>query len=294
MRIAITGATGLVGSALRAAWQPADEIVAISRRAAPGAIQWDPLHGVLDRAALEGFDVVINLAGESLASGRWTRDRRHRIWNSRVLGTQLLCDRLAQVARPPAVLLSGSAVGYYGDAGDRLLDEQAPAGSDFLARTCQAWEDACNSARAAGIRVVHPRMGVVLSREDGALARMLPPFRLGVGGPLGRGTQWMSWIAIDDVVGAMRTAIDNVSVRGPVNVVSPQPVRNAEFAHTLGRVVHRPAAWRVPAFALRLALGELADAALLASQRATPLVLDEIEYTFRYPALETALRAYLT
>lgn len=291
MRIAITGASGMIGGALAAAWQPADEIVAVSRHATPGAIAWDPDRGVLDKTALEGFDVVINLAGENLASGRWTSARKHRIWSSRVRGTELLCDRLAQLAHPPAVLLSVSAVGYYGDAGDRRLDESAPAGSDFLAELCVAWEAACNTARAAAIRVVHPRFGMVLSRTGGSLAKLLPPFRLGVGGPFGDGAQWMSWIAIDDVIGAMRTAIDNVSLRGPINFVSPHPVPNREFARTLGHVLHRPAAVTVPAWALRLALGEMADATLLASQRAVPTVLDVIGYRWQFPDLRSALES---
>jgi uncharacterized protein (TIGR01777 family) len=294
-RIAITGASGLIGSALSSALQrDACEVHPLVRtlRGAPGEIQWDPGTGQIDAGALEGFDAVVHLAGENIGQ-RWTPEVRERILESRVSGTQLLARTLASLRHPPEVLVSASAVGYYGDCGDRPLDESAPAGNDFLAEVAQAWEAAAKPAAEAGIRVVHPRSGMVLSRHGGALARMLPPFRLGLGGRMGHGRQWTSWIALDDEVAAIRFLIGTPTLAGPVNVTSPRPVTNAEFTRILGRVLGRPTLMTVPAAALRLAFGEMADRTILASQRAHPARLLDAGFHFRHARLEDGLRALL-
>ncbi len=290
MRIAITGATGMVGSALTPFLTALGHtVVPVSRRATPGGIQWDPASGRLDAAAFEGLDAVIHLAGENIAGARWTDDRRRVLRESRVGPTRLLAETLARLAAKPRVLLSTSAIGIYGDGGNATLTEDSPAADDFLGRLGRDWEAAAEPARAAGIRVVHPRFGIILSPEGGALAKMLPTARLGAGGPLGGGEQWMSWIAIDDVLGALLHLLAHGTIHGAVNVVAPAPVRNAEFAGTLGTVLHRPAILPVPAFALRLLFGEMADATLLASSRVAPTVLEAHGYRFRFPTLEGAL-----
>ncbi len=291
LRIAITGATGMVGGALAPMLTAQGHtVVPVSRGPVPGGIQWDPASGALDPAAWEGLDAVIHLAGENLAEGRWTDDRKAALRDSRVGPTHLLATTLAGLARPPRVLISASAVGIYGDRGDGLLTETAPPADDFLGTLGQGWEAAAAPAMAAGIRVVHPRFGIILSSDGGALAKMLPTARLGLGGPLGGGEQWMSWIALDDVVGVLRHLLANDTLRGPVNTVAPTPVRNAEFAAALGEVLGRPAVLPVPAFALRILFGEMADATLLASTRVVPSVLEADGYRFRYPDLRGALR----
>ena len=293
--IAITGASGLIGSALsRALLRDGYEVHPLVRtpHGAPGEIPWDPAAGQIDGAALEGFDAVIHLAGENIGQ-RWTPAVRERILESRVQGTQLLAGALASLRHPPEVLVSASAVGYYGDCGDQPLDESAPAGDDFLAEVTQAWEAAAKPAADAGIRVVHPRSGMVLSPHGGALARMLPPFRFGVGGRMGHGRQWTSWIALDDEIAAIRFLVDTPTLAGPVNVTSPRPVTNAEFTRVLGRVLGRPTLFTVPAAALRLAFGEMADRTILASQRARPARLLDAGFHFRHPRLEDGLRALL-
>lgn len=298
MRVAITGSSGLIGSALverlRANGHEVTRLVRSRDRAGgPGAAYWDPARGEVDAAGLEGHDVVIHLAGESLV-GLWTARKKARIQDSRVRGTRLLAEALAALSRPPAVLLSASAIGFYGarppDVG---LDEDAPPGTGFLADTARAWEAAADPARAAGIRVVHPRFGLVLSPRGGALAAMLPLFRLGLGGRLGSGAQVWSWITLDDVVEAALHALRTESLAGPVNFVAPEPVSNAEFTRVLGRVLRRPALLVVPAFAARLAAGEMAEEMLLSGARVVPRRLLETGYRFRFPALEPALRHLL-
>ncbi len=298
MKVLVSGAGGLVGSELVPTLERAGHTVVRLVRTPPrdgSEIQWDPMGGRLDAAALEaaGIEGVIHLAGENIAEGRWSAEQKQRIRDSRVKGTQLLASTLARMAQPPAVLVSASATGFYGDRGDEILTEDSPSGSDFLSAVCREWEAATQPAEQAGIRVVHARFGIILSPEGGALAKMLPPFRLGAGGPFGSGRQWMSWIALEDAVGAVLRSLMNDHLRGPVNVVAPNAVRNAEFARVLGHVLGRPAAVPAPAFALRLMLGEMADALLLSGQHVQPARLTAAGFAFRYPELEGALRHLL-
>lgn len=291
--IAITGATGFIGSALvpelKAAGHPIRRMVRSERRRGPEDIVWDPAAGRLDPRALDGVDAVIHLAGEPIAQ-RWTTAVKRRIRDSRVRGTELLATTIASLARPPRVLVSGSAMGIYGDRGDEELDETSTLGRDFLAEVATEWEAATEPAARAGVRVVKVRTGLVLSPRGGALAKLLLPFRLGAGGRIGSGRQWVSWIGLDDAVGAIRHALERDALTGPVNVAAPAPVTNAELTETLARVVRRPALVPMPAFAMRLAFGEMAEATLLASQRMRPRRLLESGYRFRYPTLEPALR----
>lgn len=293
MRVVISGASGLVGTALsralRAEGAQANRLVRPGKPTAEGDVRWDPQTGEVDLAALEGADAVVHLAGTSIASGRWTEARKRLLRTTRVEATRNLVAALGRLERKPSVLVSASAVGYYGNRGDEVLTEASPPGDDFLARLAVDWEAEAARAEQHGIRVVLLRFGVILAREGGALARMLLPFRLGLGGRLGSGKQWMSWIALADVVGLIQHALGNAELRGPVNAVAPNPVTNAEFTKTLGRVLRRPAIFPVPAFALRLLLGELADALLLASQRALPQRLLERNYRFTDAELEGAL-----
>ena len=296
MHILVSGASGLIGSALAPHLEAAGHRVTrlVRGRARPGwgEAAWDPDAGRMPLPALEGVDAVVHLAGESIV-GRWSADKKQRIYASRVHGTQVLCEALRQVARPPKTFVCASAIGYYGNRGERLLLEESRAGEDFLARVCIDWEAAAAPAAQRGIRVVSLRLGMVLSASGGALGQMLPPFRLGLGGVLGGGAQYMSWIALDDVVGAMAHVLMTESLRGAVNLVSPEPVRNRDFTRTLGRVLRRPTRFAVPAFAARLLFGEMADALLLASTRVQPGKLNASGYAFRYPALEDALRHVL-
>jgi len=296
MKILVTGSTGLVGSALIPALKSSGHQIVRLVRSKPkdaSEIYWNAEQGTINAAELEGLDAVVHLAGENLAAGRWTDEKKKRIRESRVKGTRLLSETLAQLNEKPAVLVSASAVGFYGNRGDEILTEQSASGSDFLAEVCREWELATQAAAQAGIRVVNLRFGVIFSGEGGALKKMLTPFRLGVGGKLGSGRQYLSWIAIDDVVGAIEHALTNDSLRGAVNAVAPQAVTNREFTKTLGRVLSRPTIFPVPAFAARLAFGEMADATLLSSQRVEPERLNEAGYTFKYPTLEAALRHVL-
>jgi len=298
MRVAITGSSGLIGSALverlRADGHQVTRLVRGRERAVgAGAVHWDPARGEVDAAGLEGHDVVIHLAGESIV-GLWTARKKARIRDSRVEGTRLIAGALAGLARPPAVLLSASATGFYGARPpDEVLDEEASPGTGFLAETAQAWEAAADPARAAGIRVVHARFGLVLSPRGGALAAMLPVFRLGLGGRLGSGAQVWSWIALDDVVEAALHVVRTDPLAGPVNFVAPEPVSNAEFTRVLGRVLRRPTLFAVPAFAARLVAGEMAEEMLLTGARVEPRRLLESGYRFRFPSLEPALRHLL-
>ena len=257
MNILITGASGLVGSAVIPVLITAGHQVIRLVRSQPKLVdelQWDPLTGIRDLARLEGLDAVIHLAGENIAAGRWTEEQKRRIRDSRVTGTQTLCTALMQLALPPKVLISASAMGYYGDRGEELLHEESLPGRGFLPEVCMAWEKATKSAEKIGIRVVLLRIGVVLSSTGGALAKMLLPFKLGLGGVVGSGQQYMSWIALEDVIGAISHALTTEALWGPVNCVAPNPVTNREFTKTLGHVLNRPTLLPVPAFALRLVL----------------------------------------
>ena len=294
LRVLVSGARGLIGSALLP-WlrTRGHETSVLTRRATgSGEVGWDPSGGRLEVRALEGFDAVVHLAGEPIAA-RWTPARKALIRESRVAGTRLLAERLAGLERPPRALVSVSAVGFYGDRGDEVLDESSPAGTGFLPAVCRAWEAAAAPAAARGIRVVHPRLGLVLTLRGGALARLLPPFRLGLGGPLGDGRAWRSWVVLEDVIGVLERALADEGLAGPVNVVAPGAVTNGTFARTLGRVLGRPALLPVPALALRALFGEMADGALLASARVTPARLQVAGHAFRFPGLEGALRHLL-
>jgi uncharacterized protein (TIGR01777 family) len=298
VKVLVSGASGLIGTALASSLESqGDSVVRLARSGsgAPDRLVWDPSAGEIDVERLEevGVDAVVHLAGESVGVGRWTRSKKARIRDSRVGGTQALSKAIARLRERPRVLISASAVGWYGDRGTEPLSEASGRGSGFLADVTEAWEGATEPAAAAGVRVVKLRFGIVLSTRGGALERMLPPFRLGVGGPFGNGRQFMSWITLDDVVGVVRHALDTESLEGPVNAVAPNPVTNREFVRTLGRVLRRPAIMPLPAPALRLALGEFADESLLASARAFPARLMESGYRFRDPTLEPALRGLL-
>jgi len=298
MQVLVSGSSGLVGSAVVPALRSAGHQVGRLVRAGagtpgPGDVEWDPAGERIDEARLDRFDAVIHLAGANIASGRWTDPVKERIRKSRVDGTQLLSRALAKLERPPKVVVQASAVGFYGDRADQVLTESSPRGQGFLPAVCVAWEAAAEPAERRGIRVVFLRFGVILSPRGGALQRMLPPFRLGVGGIIGDGSQYMSWITLDDAVGAVQHALSTEGLRGPVNAVSPQPVTNRGFTKTLGRVLGRPTIFPMPAFAARLAFGEMADALLLASLRVTPDRLRGSGYNFRYPDLEPALRHLL-
>jgi uncharacterized protein (TIGR01777 family) len=297
MKILITGSTGLVGSRLAESLKSKGHGIVRLVRSTPKdsatEVYWNPEQGTLNATELEGLDAVVHLAGENVAEGRWTDEKKRRIRESRIKGTTLLSETLAKLKQKPEVLVSASAVGFYGSRGDEILDEQSASGSDFLAGVCREWELATQPAASAGVRVVNLRFGVILSGEGGALPKMLFPFRMGVGGKLGSGQQYISWIAIDDAVGAIEHALTNNSLRGPVNVVAPMAVTNYEFTKTLGHVLSRPTIFPVPAFAARLVFGEMADATLLSSQRAEPVRLKESGYTFKFPELEGALKHVL-
>jgi uncharacterized protein (TIGR01777 family) len=294
MKILMTGATGLVGGALIPVLEGRGDRVVRLRRSggAPGEPVWDPAWGLIDAGALEGFDGIIHLAGESIAGLRWTAAKKRRIRDSRVGGTQLLAKTLAGLSRPPRWMICASAVGFYGDRGDDVLREDNVAGKGFLGEVCQAWEDAAEPARSRGVRVSHLRLGIVLSRTGGVLPLMLIPFRLGLGGRIGSGKQYMPWISIDDVAGAVRHIMDK-EISGPVNMTAPEAVTNAGFSATLGCALHRPAVIPLPAFAARLALGEMAEELLLSSQRVEPVVLSQTGYRFKHPTLEASLRDIL-
>jgi uncharacterized protein (TIGR01777 family) len=290
--VAVTGATGLIGTALverlRARGHTVRRLVRSSPQ--PGDVLWDPARGTPAPDALTGVDAVVHLAGEPVAH-RWTAKRKRAIHESRVRSTDLLARAVAALPRKPRVFLSGSAVGYYGDRGDEVLDESASPGADFLAGLSREWEGATVPMTDAGVRVVLLRTGIVMSPKGGALAKLLPIFRLGGGGPLGSGRQWMSWIALADHVRAMEHALFTESMSGAANLVAPNPVTNAEFATTLGRVLSRPALIPVPAFVLELLYGEMARATLLAGQRAVPKALSAAGFEFGNPTLEGALRS---
>jgi uncharacterized protein (TIGR01777 family) len=296
LTVAISGATGLIGSAL---WQrlaaAGHRMKRLVRRPAqqPDEITWDPDRAAVDSEGFCGVDAVVHLAGESIATGRWTAEKKRRIRISRVDGTRLLAEAIAGLAVKPRVLVAASAIGFYGDRGAEQLDESSPPGDGFLVEVCRAWEAATAPAKEAGVRVVNARLGVVLSRRGGALAQMLTPFKLGLGGRIGSGRQYVSWISIDDVARALERAVENDQLYGPVNLVAPAPVTNAEFTKALGRVLRRPTVVPMPAPAARLAFGQMADELLLASARVVPSRLTEAGFSFEFPQLEQALRHVL-
>lgn len=296
MRILVSGSHGLVGKALISSLtSDGHEIVRLVRDKPTSAneIEWHPGEGRIDAAALEGVDAVVHLAGESIASGRWSDEKKRAIRESRVKGTTLLSDALARLSRPPSVFVSASAIGYYGNRGDELLTEKSLPGNDFLAEVCVEWEKATRAAVEKGIRTVHARFGIILDANEGALGKMLTPFRMGIGGRVGDGKQWMSWIAIDDVVNGLKSLIEDKTASGPVNFVAPNAVRNAEFTKTLGHVLSKPTLFPIPAFGVRLAFGEMGDALLLSSQRVKPAVMEGKGFKFKWPMLEDALRHLL-
>jgi hypothetical protein len=297
MRILLTGSSGLIGSELvpflRAGQHSVTRLVRRPAHAGGKEIAWNPAEAKLDPAALEGFDAVIHLAGATLAAQRWTADFKAQILESRAQGTRLLAEALAHLAQPPSVLVSASAVGFYGDGGDAVLTEESPNGRGFLAEVCRAWESATEPAARRSIRVVNLRMGVVLSRAGGALKKMLLPFRLGLGGVIGSGRQYMSWIALDDLLPVIVFVLTHDALRGPVNATAPHPVTNREFTKGLGSVLHRPTIFSMPAFAARLAFGEMADEMLLSSARVTPAKLLTAGFKFQFPLLDAALRQAL-
>jgi len=297
MRVLMTGASGLVGTALaaelRTVGATVNRFVRSGTAAAAGDVAWNPETGEMNLAAAEGADAVVNLAGASIGGGRWTVKRKALLRSSRVDLTERLVAGLGRLKKPPAILVSASAIGYYGDRGEESLTETSPSGQGFLATISQDWETAAMKAEQFGVRTVIERFGIVLAKNGGALPQMLTPFKMCVGGRIGSGKQWMSWVALDDVVGAIRRAIDDAAMRGPVNVVAPNPARNAEFTKVLAQMLHRPAILPAPAFALRLMLGEMADALLLSSQRVVPQKLSERGFRFQYAELEAALRRAL-
>jgi hypothetical protein len=296
MRIVVSGSSGLVGSAVVDYFNgQGDQITRLVRRDArgPAEIAWHPDGPPLEAARLEGFDAIVHLAGESLSDGRWNAAKKARIRQSRVEGTQRLCQSLAGTNARPKVLVSASAIGFYGNRGDELLDENSPSGTGFLADVCREWEAATAPAAVAGLRVVCLRLGLVLSPRGGALAKLLPVFRLGLGGPLGSGRQYMSWISLDDLVGVVDRVVRDEGIQGPVNAVSPHPVSNREFARTLGRVLARPAFFTVPALVLRVAAGEMADELFLSGAQVVPRRLVDRGFTFRDAELRPALARLL-
>jgi len=297
LKIAISGASGLVGSALRLFFESAGHQVTALVRQSPKAensIYWQPGKGKIEGEKLEGMDVLIHLSGENIAQGRWHQDKKQRILDSRVQSTQLLAKTLLQLHNPPAIFISASATGFYGHAGSRPLTESSPPGQDFLANVCQQWEAASQPVLEKGIRLVNPRIGMVLSAKGGALGKMRLPFSLGLGGRLGHGQQYMNWIALDDLTRVLYFCMLTPELSGPVNCVAPQSLPNAEFTRALGQALHRPTPFPVPPFALKLLFGEMAEALLLSSANVQPQKLLEAGYEFNYPDLTRALKELLT
>jgi uncharacterized protein (TIGR01777 family) len=300
MQILMTGASGLVGTTLTAELRAAGDTVnrfvrpgTDSTHSNSGDVTWDPQTGEMNLPAAEGADAVINLAGASIGGGRWTANRKALLRSSRVDLTEHLVTALARLKSPPKIFISASAIGFYGDRGEESLTEASSSGKDFLSKITRDWEAAAIKVEQFGARTVLARFGIILSKNGGALPQMLTPFKLGAGGKLGSGKQWMSWISLDDAITAIRTAITDANLSGPINIVAPNPARNADFTRALAKVLHRPAILPAPAFALRLALGEMADALLLSSQRVIPEKLTQQHFKFRYPDLESALRRAL-
>ena len=285
----------MIGSAFIAAVEEDGAQVTRMVRDSPkaGEIEWHPNQDAIEPAKLEGFDAIVNLAGENIADGRWTDEKKKKIHDSRVHGTHLISEAIAKLTSKPRVFLSGSATGIYGDRPDEILDEQSDSGGGFLAGVCREWEKATELASNAGVRVVNLRLGPVLAPHGGMMEKMLTPFKMGLGGKIGSGKQYISWVSIDDVVAAMQLALKDESIRGPLNVVSPNPVTNEEFTKVLGEVLSRPTMMAVPAFAARLAFGEMADEMLLASQRVRPKRLQDAGFEFKYAKLDETLRKYV-
>ena len=297
MKIAITGSSGLIGSRLlqelERAGHAVTRIVRSDLESIPSVIPWNPDKGEIDAKGFEGIEAVIHLAGENIASRRWTAEQKLKIRDSRVNGTRLLSETIARLTEKPTVFVCASAIGFYGNRGQEIISEDSPPGQGFLADVCKDWESATRPAVEAGIRTVHLRIGVVLSPDGGALEKMLPPFRMGLGGKLGKGDQGMSWVVLDDVVGATLHVLKTETVSGPVNLVSPNPVSNLVFTKTLGSVLRRPTIFPVPSSVARVAFGEMADDLLLASTKVQPKRLQESDYEFRFPELDGALRHLL-
>jgi uncharacterized protein (TIGR01777 family) len=295
MKVAVTGSSGLIGSNLVSCLSKKDVTVSKILRGDPtgNEISWKPESGDWDSAFADGIDGIVHLAGENIASGRWTKVKKEKIRNSRIEGTKRLCEHILKLPDPPSVFVCASAIGFYGDRGMEFLNESSSRGNGFLPDVCLGWEEATESVSKAGIRVVNVRFGVVLSKEGGALAKMLTPFKMGMGGKIGSGTQYMSWVAIDDVSGAIYHALVTDSLKGPVNVTAPNPVTNKEFTNTLGKVLNRPTVMPMPAFMARLAFGEMANDLLLASTKVAPKRLSDSGYEFQYPKLEPALKHIL-
>lgn len=294
----VTGASGLIGQALLAHLrEKGHQVFPAIRTTKPiegEVIRWDPERGFIDYRDLEGVEVFINLAGESIADGRWTSEKKERIRRSRVESTNFLAQIAASLEKKPRLFINASAIGFYGSQGDSILTESSPQGSGFLAEVCQEWEEATHYARREGIRTCQIRFGMVLSPKGGALPKMLPPFRMGLGGKMGNGKQWWSWIALEDAVRAIQHVIDQPDLEGPINVVSPFPVTNSEFTQTLGHILQRPTFLPFPAPFARIAFGEMADELLLASQRALPDKLLKTGFSFTLPKLDVALQALLS
>ncbi len=297
MKILLSGSSGLVAKALTPQLLRRGDLVSKLVRVPsknPDEIYWDPEKGAINAQSLEGFDAVVHLAGESIAGARWSEAQKKKIRDSRVNGTQLLSETLAKLSRPPKIFLCASAIGFYGDRGAEILTEDSSIGSLFLSKICKEWESAAQPAAKNGVRVVNLRFGIILSAQGGALAKMLFPFRMGLGGVIGSGKQYMSWISIDDAVGAITHVMNTESVRGPVNVTAPAPVTNLEFTKTLGKVLRRPTIFPMPAFAARLAFGEMADELLLAGAKVESAKLKSSGYVFQHPSLESALKELLS
>ena len=295
MKVAITGSSGLIGTSLVSFLSEKSVTVSKILRENPkdDNISWKPEDGDWNSAFTGGVDGIVHLAGENIASGKWTRKKKEKIRNSRIEGTKRLCEHILKLPTPPSVLVCASAIGYYGNRGVEFLNEGSSRGSGFLPDVCLGWEEAAESVSKAGVRVVSVRFGIVLSKDGGALAKMMTPFKMGMGGKIGSGAQYMSWVAMDDVTGAIYHTLVTGSLKGPVNVTAPNPVTNKEFTNTLGEVLKRPAVVPMPAFAAKLAFGEMANDLLLASTKVAPKRLSDSGYEFQYPELENALRHIL-
>jgi uncharacterized protein len=297
MKILVTGSSGLIGSALlpflKNHGHHVFRLIRENAEKSQDTVIWNPEKGEVNLAELEGFDAVIHLAGENLSSKRWSIQKKKRILDSRVKGTKTLCNILKKLKTPPKILINASAIGFYGDRGDMICTEDSSSGTGFLADVCRQWEAATEPAKQAGIRVVIMRFGVVLSDQGGALKRMAKPFKLGLGGLLGSGKQYISWIAIDDLLEIILFVLNNETLQGPVNAVSPHPTTNYDWTKTLGRVLGRPAFFPLPEFVVRVAFGEMADELFLSSTRVIPYRLLDLGFTFRYPDLEEALKHLL-
>lgn len=293
MKILITGSSGFIGSELLAYLRGrGHEVRRLVRKEAQlkdDCILWDPQHHELNPADFEGFDVVINLAGENIMGGRWTPEKKRKIKESRVMGTRILCELISRLQYPPRLLISASAIGFYGNRGDEIVSEDSPPGDGFLAEVCQKWENATEPAEKKGIQVVKLRIGIVLSSKGGALGKMLTPFKLGLGGTIGSGRQWTSWISMDDLMGIFLHIIGHSEIQGPVNAVTPNPVTNRVMTKVLGRALYRPTIFPIPSFVVRLIFGEMADEMFLSSTRAAPNILVQTGYSFLYPDLKGAI-----